>query len=87
MIPDDFSHERADRARELEGRKRLFIALEEKTDEFYGYFNNHYSGHSPTTAGRFIKNVEFITGDLDARRRIGKLPPFITPEKYKPHYR
>ena len=29
--------------------------LEEKTDDFYGYFNNHYSGHSPTTAERFLR--------------------------------
>jgi uncharacterized protein YecE (DUF72 family) len=55
LIPDDFSHERADRARELEGWKRLIKALEEKTDDFYGYFNNHYSGHSPTTATRFMR--------------------------------
>ncbi|MEE9554177.1 MAG: DUF72 domain-containing protein [candidate division Zixibacteria bacterium] len=53
LIPDDFSHERADRARELESWKKLIRALEEKTDDFYGYFNNHYSGHSPTTAMRF----------------------------------
>jgi len=55
LIPDDFTHERADRSRELEGWKRLIAALEEKVDDFYGYFNNHYSGHSPTTAERFIK--------------------------------
>jgi uncharacterized protein YecE (DUF72 family) len=55
LIPDDFSHERADRTRELESWKRLIKAMEEKTDDFYGYFNNHYTGHSPTTAARFIK--------------------------------
>ena len=54
LIPDDFSHERADRTRELEGWKKLIVALEEKTDDFYGYFNNHYSGHSPATAMRFM---------------------------------
>jgi len=55
LIPDNFSHERADRGKELEGWKGLLKALEEKTDDFYGYFNNHYSGHSPATAARFIK--------------------------------
>ena len=53
LIPDDFSHERADRVRELERWKKLIESLEDKTDDFYGYFNNHYSGHSPTTAMRF----------------------------------
>lgn len=55
LIPDDFSHEHADKTKELESWKKLVAALEEKTDDFYGYFNNHYSGHSPTTAARFIK--------------------------------
>ncbi len=55
LIPENFSHERADRGKELEGWKGLLKALEEKTDDFYGYFNNHYSGHSPATAARFIK--------------------------------
>ncbi len=55
QIPDDFSHERTDRSEDLESWRRLIKALEEKTDDFYGYFNNHYSGHSPTTAGRFME--------------------------------
>lgn len=53
-IPDDFTHEHVDRARELDKWDRLIRALEEKVDDFYGYFNNHYSGHSPTTARKFL---------------------------------
>jgi uncharacterized protein YecE (DUF72 family) len=54
-IPDDFTHEHVDRSDDLLDWKKLIAALEEKTDDFYGYFNNHYSGHSPTTAARFVK--------------------------------
>lgn len=57
-IPDDFTHEHIDRGRELSEWERMIRALEEKVDDFYGYFNNHYSGHSPTTAQRFIKILE-----------------------------
>lgn len=54
-IPDDFTHEHVDRSEDLLEWKKLIAALEEKTDDFYGYFNNHYSGHSPTTAARFLR--------------------------------
>jgi len=53
LIPDNFSFERADREKELDSWIKIVKALEDKTDDFYGYFNNHYSGHSPTTAKRF----------------------------------
>ena len=57
-IPDDFTHEHVDRARELAEWQRMIKIMEEKVDDFYGYFNNHYSGHSPTTANRFIKILQ-----------------------------
>ena len=52
-IPDNFSFERDKRDNNLEGWKKIVKALEDKTDDFYGYFNNHYAGHSPATAERF----------------------------------
>jgi len=55
QIPDDFTHEHIDRGDDLKAWKILILALEEKVDDFYGYFNNHYSGHSPTTAQRFLE--------------------------------
>lgn len=54
-VPDDFTREKINRQKDLLQWKRMIAALEEKVDDFYGYFNNHYSGHSPTTAERFIK--------------------------------
>jgi uncharacterized protein YecE (DUF72 family) len=52
-IEDDFSHVQIDREKNLDEWKRIVLALEEKVDDFYGYFNNHYSGHAPTTADYF----------------------------------
>jgi uncharacterized protein YecE (DUF72 family) len=58
QIPDDFSHIRADRENELAEWRRIIGALEERVDDFYGYFNNHYSGHSPSTAKRFLEILQ-----------------------------
>lgn len=55
QLPDKFTHEYMDRSDDLKSWKNLIRALEEKVDDFYGYFNNHYSGHSPTTAEKFLK--------------------------------
>ncbi len=57
-IPDDFSYERDDKKQDLQNWRKLVKILEEKTDDFYGYFNNHYSGHSPTTAKRFMEMLD-----------------------------
>ncbi len=52
-ITRDFSHVQIDRKENLELWKKTLQVLEEKADDFYGYFNNHYSGHAPTTAKYF----------------------------------
>jgi len=57
-IPDDFTHEHVNREKDLENWQVIIKALEEKVDDFYGYFNNHYSGHSPTTARRFLSILD-----------------------------
>ncbi len=57
-IIEDFSYEHVDREKELLEWRRIIAALEEKVDDFYGFFNNHYSGHSPSTAQRFIKILD-----------------------------
>ena len=57
-IPDNFSYEREDKIGELTEWQRILAALEEKVDDFYGYFNNHYSGHSPSTAKRFLEMIQ-----------------------------
>jgi len=52
-IETDFSHVQIDREKNLDEWQRIVRALEEKVDDFYGYFNNHYSGFAPETATQF----------------------------------
>jgi uncharacterized protein YecE (DUF72 family) len=53
IITKDFSHVQLDRKENLDEWQRILRAIEEKVDDFYGYFNNHYSGHAPSTAKYF----------------------------------
>lgn len=57
-VAEDFGHIQVDREKDLAEWKRIVTALEEKVDDFYGYFNNHYSGHSPSTAKRFLELLQ-----------------------------
>ncbi len=52
-IPDNFSFERTNRLEELTQWKKFLKDLIDQNEDAYFYFNNHYSGHSPTTADRF----------------------------------
>lgn len=54
-ISDNFSFERTDRLEELNDWKQFLADLISQTEDAYFFFNNHYSGHSPTTADRFIQ--------------------------------
>jgi uncharacterized protein YecE (DUF72 family) len=47
---------RLKRENDLDDWQRIVRALEEKVDDFYGYVNNHYSGHAPTIA-RYLKDL------------------------------
>jgi uncharacterized protein YecE (DUF72 family) len=46
----DFSRVQVDRTRELEGWAAVIARLERDGRTIYGYFNNHFSGHSPASA-------------------------------------
>jgi len=54
-IPDDFSFERDSHQKELEWWSNLIQEFTIERGEVYGYFNNHYTGHSPTTARRLME--------------------------------
>ena len=54
-IYDDFSYIRFDREEELDWWKDIFVDFAVKGKEIFGFFNNHYSGHSPTTAKLMIE--------------------------------
>lgn len=51
-IPSDFSFIRMDREKELNWWSELIEEFSRDEGEVYAYVNNHYSGHSPSTARR-----------------------------------
>jgi uncharacterized protein YecE (DUF72 family) len=54
-IPDDFSHVRIDREDDLCWWRDVIARLTADGRELFAFFNNHYSGHSPSTAKRMIE--------------------------------
>ena len=61
----DYSHVQVDRERELAMWAEAFAALGERVRTIFGYFNNHFQGHSPASA-------------RDFQRRVGQTP--VMPE-------
>lgn len=57
-IESDYSYERLERTEELQWWKDLIEEFSRSRGEVYAYFNNHYSGHSPTTARRLLKMLD-----------------------------
>lgn len=55
QIQDDFSYVRKDREEDLGWWRDVIKRLTADGQELFAYFNNHYSGHSPTTARRMIE--------------------------------
>jgi uncharacterized protein YecE (DUF72 family) len=55
-IPSQFDHVRIDRTRELSHWKIVVERIAAQGVLVYGYFNNHYAGHSPTSLSMF-KNL------------------------------
>jgi uncharacterized protein YecE (DUF72 family) len=52
----DFSRIQIERREEMDLWKEGFERLSQKVSVIYGYFNNHYQGHSPESSNRF-KNM------------------------------
>jgi len=59
-IESDFSFIRIDREEELKWWSDLIEEFSRERGEVYAYFNNHYSGHSPTTARRLIEILRTV---------------------------
>jgi len=53
-ITEDFSFVRRDRAPELDWWSDLMAKFAGEAVDVYAYFNNHYSGHAPSTACRLL---------------------------------
>jgi uncharacterized protein YecE (DUF72 family) len=62
QIPDDFSYVRFDREADLKYWAKLISSPEKSSQMVYSYFNNHYSGHSPSTANLLIKLLKSTLG-------------------------
>jgi len=53
QITEDFSHVRLNRAVELNYWAGVAERIAGRHSEVYAYFNNHFSGHAPSTAAQF----------------------------------
>jgi uncharacterized protein YecE (DUF72 family) len=49
----DFSRIQIDRSKEFQQWREAFSRLSAKTEKIFGYFNNHYQGHSPASSNYF----------------------------------
>lgn len=57
-IEEDFSYVRDDREKDLHWWQGLVERVAGEGKDLYAYFNNHYSGHAPSTAYRLMEMLE-----------------------------
>ena len=53
-----YTHIQVDRLREIRAWAEVLRELASQVREIYGYFNNHYEGHSPESARRLLRELE-----------------------------
>ncbi|MEN3333813.1 MAG: hypothetical protein V7641_3178 [Blastocatellia bacterium] len=53
----NFSRIQLDRSKELTQWSEAFAALQERVSRIYGYFNNHFQGHSPGSCNLFKEMI------------------------------
>ena len=56
-IENDFSYIRFDRTKELQYWQNIIEEVISEGKDCFGYFNNHYSGHAPTTAMKLLQEI------------------------------
>ena len=52
-----YTHVQVDRSAEIVAWSVVLEALAKQVREIYGYFNNHYEGHSPASARRLMQQL------------------------------
>ncbi len=52
-----YTHVQVDRSAEIVAWSTVLEALAKQVREIYGYFNNHYEGHSPASARRLMQHL------------------------------
>lgn len=69
----DYSHTLWDRSRDIEIWAKLLGELSAQVREIFGFFNNHYEGHSPESARKLLRRLgEPVTepSDLDPQLNL-----------------
>ncbi len=61
-----FTHVQINRERELKEWAEAMTILRERVEVVYGYFNNHYQGHSPASCNQFKKLIGQAVVEPDA---------------------
>ncbi|HSG82541.1 MAG TPA: DUF72 domain-containing protein, partial [Gemmatimonadota bacterium] len=54
---ESYSQMLFDRSSDIAGWAKLLVELSGRVREIYGFFNNHYEGHSPASARRLLKRL------------------------------
>jgi uncharacterized protein YecE (DUF72 family) len=62
----DFSRVQIARERELAAWAGAFAQLRDRVGTIYGYFNNHYQGHSPASCNQFKRLIGLPVVEPDA---------------------
>lgn len=57
----DYSRVQIDRSEEFKLWAEAFVSLQEKVATIYGYFNNHFQGHSPASCNLFKELIGLPT--------------------------
>lgn len=52
-----YTHSQIDRSEEIDAWAKVLETLSGQVREIYGFFNNHYEGHSPSSARRLLKRL------------------------------
>lgn len=63
-IESDFSYVRNECEQELDYWAKVILELTASGKDCFAFFNNHFSGHSPTTAERFIERLENLQPEI-----------------------
>ncbi|HXG66459.1 MAG TPA: DUF72 domain-containing protein [Blastocatellia bacterium] len=61
----DFSRIQIDKNRELQEWADAFAELKENATHIFGYFNNHYQGHSPASCNQFKRLLGLSVEDAE----------------------
>jgi uncharacterized protein YecE (DUF72 family) len=61
----DYSHVQIDRTKELNQWAEAFQILRSNVSSLFGYFNNHFQGHSPASSNEFKRLIGIPTVNPD----------------------